>query len=172
MNLQEQVADIWATGKPALYNLYESQEILANGYKILVEAIGNGVPPLIQRGETISAEISERVSRQLFPPTLPAMEVDVLVLDSDGNAQFNPDGSAITEKKTIVPEGIVRMLSMATPEVSQDEDMHCDQCGCERVDLFQIGDGWYCKVERTAPGNPTLMTCFDRRIEEMKRSQP
>ncbi len=73
MNDADKIADLWATGKTAPYALFNSNRYTSGGSQILVEAIGGGVPPVIQRGEPIPADISERVSKQVYDQIAPVM---------------------------------------------------------------------------------------------------
>lgn len=68
----DKIADLWSTGKLAPYALYDSGQFTSGGSQVLVEAIGGDRTPVIQRGQEIPPEISERVSKQVYaePPVL------------------------------------------------------------------------------------------------------
>lgn len=165
----DKVAELWATGKRAPYDLYESGRVL-NGISVLCEAVGAPAVPVVRRGDVISAALSERVSHQLYPPPLPAITTHVLVRDANGNPTFDPaTGDAITEEVTVQPEPEVAMLSDAEPPLDPEQDFHCDMCGQLRDEagLKRIGIGFYCDVPRTTPTDARLVSCFDRRLEQM-----
>lgn len=62
----DRIADLWMTGKQAPYALYDSGRWTSGGSQVLVEAIGGDRTPVVQRGDIISPELSERVSKQVY----------------------------------------------------------------------------------------------------------
>lgn len=160
--MNEHIVAIWEAGKAAPYSLFESRRII-DGVPVLVEAIAGGNAPLIARGDIISVEVAARVKAQLQPPPLPPVMVEVLVRDEEGNPTYTAEGEPVVEMQMIQPDREISTLSYLEPD---PEENCCDMCGNPRAELFQIGSGWYCKVDRTpAGGGPD--TCFNIRLGNM-----
>lgn len=168
MNPYQHIIDQWATDSIAVFDLYEADNIF-DGRRELVEARGDDAPPIIRKGETVTASIAAQIAAQhTAVPVGEPVEVCVLVLDEFGKPQLDADGNAVTETTVMQPMTPVRVLSYVAPVLPDEDDNHCDMCGHER-ELFRVGNGWYCKTERNVDSLDAPMTCFDLRLAQMMK---
>ena len=165
MDLREQLTKLWAAGGSAPYDLYEAKHTI-NGQRVLVEA-GQELPAVIRRGDSISAEIAERVRLQLYPAKPEAVLVDVPQRDENGVVVRGADDVPVIESVEIEVEPEIPLLSVHGTTISADDDIHCDMCGEERQELVQLGRGWYCKTPRLPAGEGDPITCYDLRLRQL-----
>jgi hypothetical protein len=165
----QHITDQWAAGQRAPFDLYEGHNILT-GQRVLVEAIGDDSAPVIRKGDVIPQEIADRVHQHHNPAKIPPVTVHAVVTDENGNDVKDEHGNVMTTEITVDPTPEPVPFTYSQPTVHPDGDQHCDQCGIPSDDLYQIGNGWYCKRLRTPNGTTDSKTCYDWRIYNMPRA--